>query len=539
MMEETITATTNAEVEKPRRRWRRRSEEYGSILWVPFHLLRWVASVMWRNKVKSLVLLSVGLPTFWVFKPYFQPLVVNVRILLPEILGFVILVLVMRLLIKKGRYIPTLLICGIVIAGLVAVIATNSKPHYYHTLYAQFKTLDKVSLEALPETRFERIHPLNSIHTATNTRIADTLHTPVPDYVSWGDGDPHWTVGIEPAYPHQRFFGKVDRIFSLPGQSSLLEFGGENQIKVNFDSGETMYFTKDVSYLARQSFAFWRFLSYEPSAMKYIPGPDGKMVQCVTLTKWDGFIFPRPHFGGVVIIKQSEGGFLKFIKRLFVGEGDWIRPEHIKNYDWLAGQNLVPYEVSRHVANSFRFRYGYLAPFPLTHYRDIRIPDLAGDVNEQPFTTFFSFGEGDARSKLYHYFALEPYQDESRDKSGLSVSVFFPADGVGKLYYYEHAERNENLAGVSSIATFIKQKANTVDWSANDVAEHRPYIRKINGTTRLCWISTIVTKTNVGEGFVAGSSIEVFVTDSSTTKPVKVDASKPSLWVSQIEEELK
>lgn len=532
MMEDTMNSAVGTEK-------KRRYEERGSILWIPFHVLRWIFSICWENKKVSFVCGLIGAPLLWIAKPYFQPLFLKVRILAPEILGAVIIFALIYILLRRKKYIGAIVTFLIFIGIGLMVLTTGSRPHYYHTLFFQFNTLDKASLKELPETRFERIHPLNSIHTATNTRIAETLHTTIPDYVSWGKGvDPHWTVGIEPAYPHQRFFGEVNRIFSLPGQNHLLDFSGENQVSVKFDSGEKMHLYKNASYLARQSFGIWRFLSYAPNEMKYIPGPDGEIVQCITLTKWDGFIFPRPHFGGVVIIKQGETTFLGKLKRLFFGEGEWVRPEDIKDFDWLAGQNLVPYEVSRHVANSFRFRYGYFAPFPLTHYRDLRVPNLPGDVNDQPFTTFFQFYE-EKSSKLYHYFALEPYQNDDRAKSGLAISIFFPADGIGKVYYYEHAERNENLAGVSSVSTYIKENQKTIDWERNEVAEHRPYIHPINGKKRLCWLSTVVTKTDTGNGFIAGSSIDVFITDAATTQPVKVDAGKPWLWVSQIEEAMK
>ena len=268
--------------------------------------------------------------------------------------------------------------------------------------------------------------------------------------------------------------------------------------------------------------------------MKYIPGPDGEIVQCVTLIKWHGVLFPHPRFGGVVIIKQGKTGALNNIKRALVGEGTWIKPDEIKDHDWLIGQNLVPYEVSRHVANSFRFRYGYFAPFPLTHYKDIRIPDLPGDVNDQPFTMYFHFGDGDKRSKLYHYFALEPYQNEKRDNSGLSISVLFPADGIGPVRYYEHAEQHENLAGVSSISTFIKEEKKNYDWTRNEVAEHRPCVKVIDGKKQLFWLSTVVTKTDTGDGFIAGSSIEVFLTGAANTKPIQVTAGRPDQWVDEI-----
>lgn len=513
----------------------------GSILWIFFHLFTWLSGIVKRNKVRSGIVFAISFFIFLVGRAYFQPIFLRARILLMEIILLALLVGSLYYLVRKGKRLLALLLGGASVLVVFLITVTDSNPHYYQTLYFQFNTLDKRLLDQLPETQFERIHPLHSIHTATNKRIGDTLHTTIPDYVSWGPGDPHWTVGVEPAYLHQRIFGDVERVFSLPGQNHLLDFSGENQISVEFDSGEGMYFVKDTSFLVRQGLGLWRFFSFEPSNVKYIPGPDGELVQCVSLIQWDGVVFPRPHFGGVVIIEQGDVGFWQTIGRSIFGAGTWIRPEEIEDHEWLVGQNLVPYEVSRHVANSFRFRYGYLAPFPATHYKDIRIPDLPGDVNDQPFTMYFHFGDKDKKSKLYHYFALEPFQDEerNRDKTGLSISILFPADGIGSVYYYEHGEKEENLTGVSSVSTYIKESQKNYDWTRNEVAEHRPFVRSIDGKNRLFWLSTVVTKSDTGDGFIAGSSIDTFLTDAASAKPIKVNAAKPDSWVEQIVSELK
>jgi hypothetical protein len=153
---------------------------------------------------------------------------------------------------------------------------------------------------------------------------------------------------------------------------------------------------------------------------------------------------------------------------------------------------------------------------------------------------YFHFGEGDGRNKLYQYFALEPYQSDTRNKRGLAMSVLCPADGIGPVYYYEHQERNENCIGVSAVSTHVKEAMKSYDWSRNDVAEHRPYIRVVHGSLRLFWLSTVVTRTDENaKDFIAGSAIEVFLTDARTALPVQVKPAQPETWVQVLEGRIK
>ena len=229
---------------KPKKRIRP-AERKGSIFWVPLHLARRLGALVWRHKVRSAIVLAILIPLLMVVRAYVQPSVVQLRIWTLEILLCLIAAGFVYKWRREKKYLKVIILTLVVVGLFTGIRYASVNPHLYQTLFYQYSTLDKQLLDELPETRFERIHPLHSIHTATNKRIGDTLHTTIPDYISWGEGeDPHWTVGIEPAYPHQRLFGQVERIFSLPGQNHLLDFSGENQVAVMFDSGEAMHFTK-------------------------------------------------------------------------------------------------------------------------------------------------------------------------------------------------------------------------------------------------------------------------------------------------------
>jgi hypothetical protein len=298
-----------------------------------------------------------------------------------------------------------------------------------------------------------------------------------------------------------------------------------------------MYLGKSSRVCTIRSFGIGRFMSYEPADVKYLKNDRGEWVQVVSLIRWKGWFFPQPVFGGVQIIPQSEGGVLHFLKTVLIGDGEFIPPEKIGEHAYLKGQNLVPFMVSRTIAESFRFHKGFLAPFWGYHQEDLCIPDLPGDQNDEPFTTYFKFENG--KGKLYQYFALEPYQ---QDKRGLSLSLLVPADGIGSVLTYSHSNRKETLIGVSAVAAQVKSSKKMYDWTHNMPAENRPFIRTIDGKRRFFWLTTIVTKGNTnsyetGE-FVAGSTPDVALTDPVCLVPVWVDSRHPENWTAQLKHEL-
>jgi hypothetical protein len=156
-------------------------------------------------------------------------------------------------------------------------------------------------------------------------------------------------------------------------------------------------------FAAIKRFDPWRYINYEPTHVRYIRDDTGEWVQVIPLIYWKGWLLPRPTFGGVMVIRQKTGA-ADGLSALLTGAGEWIKADEIGDYAYLRGQNLVPEQVSTFVAESFRFTHGFASPMPGYHLGDIRVPNLPGDQNDQPFTCFFDFGED---AKLYQYFALE------------------------------------------------------------------------------------------------------------------------------------
>jgi hypothetical protein len=255
----------------------------------------------------------------------------------------------------------------------------------------------------------------------------------------------------------------------------------------------------------------------------------------VSLVRWKGFFLPRPVFGGVVIIPQGDGAG-GVMNSLLTGAGKWIRPEEIPNHEFLLNQNVIPETVSRFTAESYRFSQGFLSPMPGYHRGDIRIPDLPGDFNDQPFTGYFEIGE---KASLYHYFALEPFQE---NKQGLNTSLLIPADGEGITYVFRHYDQEQSLTGVSAIVSKVMESRKNYDWSRNSAAEQRPFIRDVGGKRRFFWLTSVVTHKDGGEpdsgNFIVGAAPDITLTDAAYKTVVWVDSKKPEEWEKQLEDEL-
>lgn len=503
------------------------------LYWTWKNSTSWIKDWAIRNKLKFLTLGTVSLILAVLLRSYLHPLAISIRInAFPITLSLSLLGLCYWLFgYGKSMAASFLLILNIILT--VTFIAFEGKPHEYLSHYWHFNELELVEAEKLPLTSYERIQPLNSIRVLASEAMTEVQEVSEPDFVKVDDGYA-WTMGIEPSYTISKLFGNVDEIIKVSANAPSPNFSRENRSPVSFNTGESLLLSRNAYAAAIKRFNPWTFFNYEPGSVKYIKNDHGEWIQLVTLIKWKGFIFPRPVFGGVLIVKQSSG-LTSSLKTIFTGAGEFISAKNVADHDFLVGQNIVPQKVSRFTASSFRFQQGFMAPMPGYHIGDIRIPDLPGDHNDQPFTAFFKI---DDQGKLYHYFALEPFQ---ADKQGLNTSVFIPADGIGPIFVYYHNLRDEALTGVSAIVPKIMESRKNYDWTRNSAAEQRPYIREIGGKTRFFWLTTIVTFKGDREGsnsYIAGSAPDVTLTDAQYKSVVWVNAYHPESWEDQLQEEL-
>ena len=506
--------------------------------WLFRNMGKGLASWASRNKLKFVIGGITFLVLAFVYRSYLQGAVLAVRInIFPIFVGVLCLAGTSWLWRKEKRWLGGILFV-IALGGFVGFIASKGKPREYLGLYWHYNTIDRIEIDELPVTEHERIQPLNSIRVLAGEAMAEVEHVAEPDFIRDGDGY-YWTMAVEPSYTVSRLTGKVTEVMRVSASAPSPNFSKSNRSQVSFLTGEALMMSRNAMTAARKRFGLIKFLNYEPANIRYLRGSEGEWLQVISLIRWKGIIFPRPVFGGVLVIEQTEGGVVDWATNMLVGSGDWIAPDEIGEHDFLEGQNIVPNRVSRFSAQSFRFQEGFTAPMPGYHVGDIRIPDLPGDYNDQPFTAYFEFG---GKGKLYHYFALEPYQD---DKQGLNTSVFVPADGIGDLKVYKHHEKGDAMSGVSAIVPKIMESRKNYDWERNSAAEQRPFIRDIAGKRRFFWLTTVVTYKNEGgaeadsSSYIAGSAPDVTLTDALYKTVIWVDAKKPETWEDQLVDELK
>ncbi len=508
---------------------------WGSKLyWLGKNSLNGLTQFALRHKVKFLLLLILVLATLFLARAQWQPLLILIRLHLAPILLTMAGLLIGSTVCAKKKYLIGIVIMAFSLLTGIMAFPYHSGIRYYLALWAQYQHHPRKELEKLPITGYERIHPLNAVQTLAREGISDVHEVSAPEFIRDG-GEYVWTMAIEPAFTIRRLTGKIEEVIRVPANRVALNFSGENRFQVDFLTGEGMLASRNTRNAVIKHFGPWKFLNYEPVQVRYLRNDEGEWVQMVSLVRWKGFFLPRPVFGGVMIISQGEGAE-RVLENTLIGSGKWIAPDEISKHKFLRDQNLLPEMVSRFTAQSYRFSHGFFCPMPGYHRGDIRIPDLPGDYNDQPFTGYFEVGD---HASLYHYFALEPFQ---QDKQGLNTSLLIPADGQGEVLVYRHYDKEQALTGASAIVSKVMESRKNYDWSRNGAAEQRPFIRDVGGKRRFFWLTTVVThKGDVDGGkgeFIVGAAPDITLTDAAYKTVVWVDSREPAKWEQQLEEEL-
>lgn len=234
-----------------------------------------------------------------------------------------------------------------------------------------------------------------------------------------------------------------------------------------------------------------------------------------------------------MVVENGEHDFNDYLERITIGKGIFISPDEMKNYEYLTKQNTLSEKVSRLQAESLKFLGGFRDPLPWNMKTAVKIPDLPDDQNQQPFVTDFDFSDTKtgAFSGLYHWFGLEPVGDE---RTSLTFSVFIPADGTDKLYYYDHASKKQGYAGVSAMPLKVIESRKEYDWFANKPVEFRPYIKNIAGKKRMFFLSTISAIKKENAQFDGSATPDLALIDSEYRDVIWIDAKKPSTWNEEV-----
>lgn len=485
-----------------------------------------------RNRWKFLALTCLILLFLFLFRAQLQPFFLTLRahsFVCIVVAGYVLfLAIARRVRVKPLIIIPLSLLLA---AGMSLYVLTGAQA--YIVSYLRHQSLSIVELKELPLTLSERVQPLDSIYVQASEKINETESVSVPDLILV-DGEQKWALEIFPTYLGQKLIkGRIEELFVISATSASPDFSKRED--VHFSTGEHLLLSKNVKTNAIKSLDPFKYFSYFPTNVKVVPDGKGNWLQLVSLARYRGLFFPHLEFAGVHIIRQNQPGdiaLLQLLKRLTVGIGDFIPQSDIGNHDFLEGQNLIPYITSRKLAETFKFQKGFLSPVRTYHEGDVRIPRMLGNHNEMPYVLLFK-GVGD-QNGLYHYFGLEPFDEQ---KHGLSLSLFIPSDGIDQnVYIYDHSKKKESLTGASAIATKVMESKKNYDWSKNQPVENRPYIKDIAGKRRLFWLTTVATVNE--EGGLAGSIPELVITDAATNLPVWVDSKNPLGWLETISEQI-
>ncbi len=523
-------------------------EERWSVLTGLRNGTRFIVGLFKKYPVRSIVVTLVVVLSLYAERDLLQPWLLTLRIYAPSFLLVLSLPVALWLFVRKRSARLQVMGGGIGIVAIIAIVFFGVVTHDYFAQYWRYESLKITDINMLPVTEFERVLPLNGVHTILRERMNETEDPSVPDLVRVGS-DYRWTMAIEPSKPWGRFFDSIHELMNISSTVTSPDFDRRNAEQVSFATGEHMLWSKDVFSCIRRSFGPIRAFSYEPGNVLYMKDDAGKWVQVVTLIRWGGNpLFPWPEFGGVQVIDQGD---TTIFGRLLLGCGRWIPPEEVDNYPFLRAQNLVPFEVSRFMAASLRFQNGFWGPMPFNRSGDLRIADVAQDVNPQPFTLPFRFDfiQPDKTvktvSKLFQYFALEPHDAE---KQGLSTSFFVPADSQGEVYRYRHFALGESPFGPTAIADQVRASRKEFDWSINVPVEVRPYIRDIADSEgvvkrRFEWMVTVVTiKKRDDESlpleFTSGSDPDIAIVDALRGRVVWVDHQDPNKWPQELHDAL-
>ncbi|KAB8154003.1 hypothetical protein EZY14_006080 [Kordia sp. TARA_039_SRF] len=497
-----------------------------------------------RGKKQKFIIILLGLILFcalFILRDDYQPFLLFLRKYLFVLVLFGVILFFGLRWFRKTASTGKKILRGLVTLASVALIYVfffTVGMYEYMQTYNVFNNMNLQEIAELPLSRNERIQPYNNIRTMAYESITETKEVSPPQLVRVDDRN-QWTMAVQPSkdYFIQRTKDNIEELFSVSSTSPSPRFSKENRIPATFSIGESLAFSRNTYNAVVQRFNPWQLFNYEPHEAYYMKNDDGHWVQVVSLIKWKGFFFPYPTFGGVMVLETGDHDFNDYLERLLIGKGTFIPAEDVQKYPYLTRQNTLSEKVSRIQAKSMMFLGGFTDPLPWNKKTAVKIPDLKEDQNQQPFVTDFKF-EGTANNAydgLYHWFGLEPIGDE---RTGLSISVFIPADGSDNVFYYDHVSKKEGLAGVSAMPAKVMESRKNYDWTVNKPVEFRPFIRDIAGKRRLFMLSTIAAKRENSDQFDGGSTPDLALVDVSYKDVVWIDAKHPSKWNEEIVNQL-
>ncbi|MCB0734934.1 MAG: hypothetical protein H6608_03295 [Flavobacteriales bacterium] len=496
----------------------------------------WVKGLFARRKLLAIGLVLGVLFLLFVNRASVQPLALLIR---KYALLVILTLLVFRWfwrVFRTRNFVQSILPVVLLMVFLAAVRYLGPPVHKYLGLYYYYHSIDRVELADLPQTDHERLQPLLSLKTLIDQQaLSETEDATYPRFIRGVDGQYYYSSLIGPSaeYMLQRLSKNADRVIRIPANIPSPVFSKKLESEAEFDVAEQLLFSKQTHIAVRKRFNIFQYFTCQEGEPLFLQDNEGSWVQVVPIIRWAGWVFPRPVFGGVMVIHPKQNGD-SYWGRVLLGRGDYIAPDDVKAHAYLSGQNLIPVKVARYIAESFRFVNGFWAPMPGYHEGDVRIPAAGRRLTDQPFVTFLDIEGG----KICNYFGLEPFQEE---KKGLSISVMVPGDNDDHVYYIDHRKGTTAYIGSSAINSKIIESRKNYDWFVNDPAESRPFVRTVDGSKRFFWLTTIVTRAGDQGQIIGGSIPELTLTDAVYGKVVWISSDslvRSEQWLNQAKGEL-
>lgn len=485
---------------------------------------------------------------------------------------------------QRMKFFLPLTFTALIALSVYTSYCQNFNPAEYIRHYICYRSLNIEEISTPPNTtsKYDRVLPRHGIYSWIKSLTEENLYVTIPDYVKHVNNDYVWATGVEPLYKGNRFFGNIRKLIVISGNDLSPSLKANNQIEVNFACGENLFLGKNIYTNARKKLT-WNFFSSEPVDLKYIQNENGDWVQIVTFVKYEGFFFPTPTFGGLVVIEQENHAYENNLPTETIGEkiiffwdylynnvfnnlkgtvnfivfgkGTFISPKDVGNYAYLKNQNIRPEKVSRYIGSSLRYTEGFFAPLPGWHKGDIRIPDFLHNGNDQPFTQHVFLDDQSIPTGLYATFILEPFRS---DLNSYVRSLYLPADCQGEIYSYKHnSEKNGQMLGMSALADKILSTKKEYSRGDNKIviAGLKPWNKTIDGKNQNFAIGVAVSlktknqktteasgdkevSTDLEKDFVLDSNPEIAIIELHTGRVAWMKSLDQSTWIDQIKTEM-
>ena len=280
-----------------------------------------------RGTKQKIILILVGLILFcalFILRDDYQPFLLFLRKYLFVLLVFgAILYFGIRSFRRTVSTPKKLLKVFLTLASvsLIYIILFTMGMYEYMQTYNVYNSMKLQEIAELPLSRNERIQPYNNIKTMAYESITETQEVSPPQLVRVDDRN-QWTMAVQPSkdYFIQRTKDNIEELFSVSSTSPSPRFSNENRIEATFSIGESLAFSRNTYNAVVQRFNPWQLFNYEPHEAYYMKNDQGKWVQVVSLIKWNGFFFPYPTFGGVMVVETGDHDFGDYMERLLIGK---------------------------------------------------------------------------------------------------------------------------------------------------------------------------------------------------------------------------